>query len=218
MTVYTVKKGDTLGKVAYEFYGTYEKWRTLAEYNDLIRPDLISVGDVIELPPWEPQVYRWPLERVEKEYYHFGDLYRVGHWKGRPHPGLDLHQYQGAEIHPIGEGIVIRNRLDPTGYGWYVMVKHGSSLWSLYAHLAAASQWPEDAQVGPDDVLGFEGTSGAAGIPHLHLEVKRTSENGLYPRLTLHNLIDWYYDPALVIGSVNYLCRPVQCWGCPRCS
>ena len=213
--IYTVREGDKLGKIAYRFYGTYDKWPLLRDYNNLIRPDLINVGDVIKLPPWEPQVYHWPLEKIEKEYYHFGDLYRVGTWKGKPHPGVDLHQYEGAEIHPIGEGVVIRNRLDPTGYGWYVMIKHWG-LWSLYAHMIGASIFREGAQVGPGDVIGREGTSGSAGIPHLHLEVKRTTSLGLYPRLTLHNLIDWYYDPTMIIGNVKYLCQPVQCWGCPK--
>ena len=116
MTTYTVQAGDTLGKVAYKHFGTYEKWKLLAEYNDLVRPDLIQVGDVIKLPPWEPQVFKWPLED-KSNYYKFGDLYRSGPWKLKPHPGSDLHQYDGAPVFPIGEGIVVRNRLDPSGYG-----------------------------------------------------------------------------------------------------
>ena len=221
MTTYTVQAGDTLGKVSYKFFGTYEKWKLLAEYNDLVRPDLIQVGDRITIPPWEPRVFQWPLEN-KANYYNFGDLYRSGNWRGRPHPGVDLHEYEGAPVFSLGEGIVVRNRFDPTGYGWYVMVEHrladGRPLFSLYAHLAFASIYQEGVIIGRGrEPINWEGTTGAAGVPHLHLEIKRTKDMGLYPTLTLHNLIDFYYDPALVIGNVEYLCLPVQCWGCKRC-
>ena len=222
MTVYTVEKGDTLGKIAYKYFGGYEKWKTLAEYNDLIRPDLIQVGDVIKLPPWEPRVFRWPLW-IKKSYYNFGDLYRSGPWRDRPHPGVDLHEYDGAPVFPIGEGMVIRNRFDPSGYGWYVLIEHrladGRPLFSLYAHLAFASIYQEGVIIGRGrEPINWEGSTGAAGVPHLHLETKRTDEMGLYSKLTLRNLIDWYYDPSLVIRNVEYLCLPVQCWGCKRCN
>ena len=61
--IYTVEKGDTLGKVAYRFYGTYEKWRLLAEYNELVRPDLVQEGDVIKIPPVQlDKLVYWRLQ------------------------------------------------------------------------------------------------------------------------------------------------------------
>ena len=45
--VYTVKKGDTLSKIANMYGTTYQK---LAEYNNISNPSLISVGQKIKIP------------------------------------------------------------------------------------------------------------------------------------------------------------------------
>lgn len=45
--VYTVKKGDTLSKIANMYGTTYKK---LAEYNNISNPSLISVGQKIKIP------------------------------------------------------------------------------------------------------------------------------------------------------------------------
>lgn len=44
---YTVKKGDTLSKIAAKYGTTYQK---LASYNGIANPDKISVGQVLKLP------------------------------------------------------------------------------------------------------------------------------------------------------------------------
>lgn len=44
---YTVKKGDTLSKIATKYGTTYQK---LASYNGIANPDKISVGQVIKIP------------------------------------------------------------------------------------------------------------------------------------------------------------------------
>ena len=51
-TTYTVERGDTLSDIADDAYGTPEKWPTIAKANpDVIDdPDLIDVGDRLELP------------------------------------------------------------------------------------------------------------------------------------------------------------------------
>jgi nucleoid-associated protein YgaU len=49
---YTIAKGDTLGKIAKQFYGDAKQWRKLADANkDTIKnPDLIYPGQVIKIP------------------------------------------------------------------------------------------------------------------------------------------------------------------------
>ena len=47
---YVIKKGDTLGKVAKEFYNDYELYKKLAEYNGILNPDLVMLGQTIEIP------------------------------------------------------------------------------------------------------------------------------------------------------------------------
>jgi nucleoid-associated protein YgaU len=50
---YTVKKGDSLSKIAKREYGDAQQWRRIFEANrNLIdNPDLIYPGQVLRLPP-----------------------------------------------------------------------------------------------------------------------------------------------------------------------
>jgi nucleoid-associated protein YgaU len=49
---YTVKKGDSLSKIAKREYGDAQQWRRIYEANrDLIKdPDLIHPGQVLQIP------------------------------------------------------------------------------------------------------------------------------------------------------------------------
>lgn len=50
MKTYKVKSGDTLGSIAFEQLGSTSKWREIAEINNIVNPNLISVGQVLKLP------------------------------------------------------------------------------------------------------------------------------------------------------------------------
>jgi nucleoid-associated protein YgaU len=49
---YTVVKGDTLSRIAKQFYGDANKWRKIFEANgDVLKnPDLIHPGQVLKIP------------------------------------------------------------------------------------------------------------------------------------------------------------------------
>lgn len=47
---YTVKEGDTLGKIAKRYFGNECYYEELAKYNNLIDPNVLSVGQVINIP------------------------------------------------------------------------------------------------------------------------------------------------------------------------
>ena len=47
---YVIQKGDSLQKIAKNFYGDSLLFRKLAEYNGILNPDLIIVGQNIEVP------------------------------------------------------------------------------------------------------------------------------------------------------------------------
>jgi len=49
-TLYVVKQGDTLWDIAARFTGDPHNFRSLAAYNRIVNPDLISPGQVIRLP------------------------------------------------------------------------------------------------------------------------------------------------------------------------
>lgn len=50
---YTVAKGDTLSKIAKQFYGNANQWRAIYEANKgtIKNPDLIQPGWVLTIPP-----------------------------------------------------------------------------------------------------------------------------------------------------------------------
>ena len=48
---YTIKAGDNLSKVSERFYGTANKYESIAQHNGLSDPDHIQVGQTINVPP-----------------------------------------------------------------------------------------------------------------------------------------------------------------------
>lgn len=49
-TTYTVKRGDTLSAIALRYYGKASYYHKLAAYNGISNPNLILVGQVIQIP------------------------------------------------------------------------------------------------------------------------------------------------------------------------
>ena len=47
---YTVQSGDSLSKIAKRFYGDAQKFTVIARANDIANPDLIKVGEELEIP------------------------------------------------------------------------------------------------------------------------------------------------------------------------
>ena len=47
---YTVQSGDSLSKIAKHFYGDAQKFTVIAKANNIENPDLIKVGEELEIP------------------------------------------------------------------------------------------------------------------------------------------------------------------------
>jgi len=62
---YTVKAGDTLSKIAKEFYGDATKYPIIADYNGLEDPSRIFIGQVLRIPPLTPPIPEPPPTPVE---------------------------------------------------------------------------------------------------------------------------------------------------------
>ena len=244
--VYTIRHGDTLAQIARKVYGDAKKYVLIAEHNEITDPALICVGRTLHIPFYEDAPataeagtdladvgsglapvgaqplatpLRFPLDRIETDYYKFGTLYASSsRWAGKPHPGVDFHESKGAYVYAIGEGVVLVNKQDPTGYGHYIMIEHtlttGDKVYSLYGHMMYDDDTFQSPLIGTklqgqDIVIGKEGETGYAGVPHLHVEIKKTPELGLYAMITTYNLHDHFDDPYTFIRDVNNLCVPV---------
>jgi murein DD-endopeptidase MepM/ murein hydrolase activator NlpD len=86
------------------------------------------------------------------------------------HPGLDFAAVSGTPIHAAGAGVVVTAG-DCGGYGNCVVIDHGASLATVYAHqstiLVLVGQHVDAGQV-----IGLVGSTGLATGPHLHFEVR----------------------------------------------
>ncbi len=102
--------------------------------------------------------------------------YRADPFLGRLalHPGVDLIEAYGAEIHAAGAGRV--THAGPMGgYGIMVEVDHGNGLSTRYAHMLEALV-AEGQEVVQGAILGRIGSSGRSTGPHLHYEVRVDGE------------------------------------------
>ena len=221
MTTYTVRPGDTLAHIAHTLYGTSRTWQELADAAGLDNPHLLEVGERLEFPDRWPMRPRAPLDHeIDFPFLEFGTLYPRGYYAGVPHPGVDMSQQFKSPVYAAGHGIVCVSRYDPQGYGYYVMIEHltttGGPAWTLYGHFYPLDLALPGDRVTAETVIGHEGKSGnSGGIPHVHFEVKRTPELGLYGRLTPDNLRDYYHSPREWLADPEVLIVPTQCWGCP---
>ncbi len=90
----------------------------------------------------------------------------------RAHKGVDYAAPRGTPVKATGSGkVVFRGRKG--GYGNTLVIQHGSSYSTLYAHLnkfARAAKTGRRVQQG--DIIGYVGSTGLATGPHLHYEFR----------------------------------------------
>lgn len=87
------------------------------------------------------------------------------------HTALDIAVAEGTPIQAADRGTVILAGWDPTGYGFRVVIDHGTDYITLYAHLKDI--YVEHGQVvGKGQVIGAAGANGNITGPHLHFEVR----------------------------------------------
>jgi murein DD-endopeptidase MepM/ murein hydrolase activator NlpD len=102
--------------------------------------------------------------------------YRADPFLGRLalHPGVDLAEAYGAEIHAAAAGHVVHAGL-AGGYGNMVEIDHGNGLATRYAHMSDLLV-EEGQEVDKGAVLGRLGSTGRSTGPHLHYEVRVDGE------------------------------------------
>ncbi|MES9993231.1 MAG: peptidoglycan DD-metalloendopeptidase family protein [Candidatus Thiodiazotropha sp.] len=97
--------------------------------------------------------------------------------KKRPHRGVDYAAKTGTPIKAAGDGKII-HRGKKGGYGRTVIIKHGQTYTTLYAHLSRYNKKAKQgSKVKQGQIIGYVGRSGLATGPHLHYEFR---VNGVY--------------------------------------
>lgn len=98
--------------------------------------------------------------------------------KGKMHNGVDLSTNgQHTPIYASRAGVVIVNRYQENGAGWYVTIDHGDGYRSVYMHMCKKSSVQVGQFVAAGEVIGCVGTTGASTGMHLHFGI---SYNGTY--------------------------------------
>lgn len=90
------------------------------------------------------------------------------------HNGIDIgplsKDKQGDNIYAVNDGTVRVSKVDPSGYGNYIVLEHGT--WcSLYAHLQKL-ELRVGQKIKAGEVIGNMGNTGVSTGAHLHFEIR----------------------------------------------
>jgi murein DD-endopeptidase MepM/ murein hydrolase activator NlpD len=88
------------------------------------------------------------------------------------HEGIDFTASVGTEIYATGNGTVAEAGRNQGGYGNQIVIDHGYSYRTVYAHLSRIFVRPGQT-VFRGQVIGYVGNTGKSTSPHLHYEVRK---------------------------------------------
>ncbi len=90
------------------------------------------------------------------------------------HAGMDFTGAIGTPIYATGNGLVVESQFDK-GYGRHVIIDHGFSYKTMYAHMEKIVV-KKGQTVKRVDVIGYLGNTGLSTGPHLHYEVRKNEK------------------------------------------
>ena len=127
--------------------------------------------------------------------------------KWRSHKGVDYAAARGTPVRAAGDGKI--SFLGPKGgYGKTIMIKHGATYTTVYAHLSRYARGMSGGKsVKQDQVIGYVGSTGLATGPHLHYEfrVNGVHRNPLTVKLPAAEPINKSYKPHFNKQTKSYL-------------
>jgi len=109
------------------------------------------------------------LKRIGSYYgYRMDPFYKVKKF----HEGVDFTAPVGTEIYASGNGVVTKAGRYRGGYGIQVVLDHGYSYVTLYAHMSRVLV-RRGEKVKRGQIIGYVGNTGKSTAPHLHYEVRK---------------------------------------------
>ena len=112
----------------------------------------------------------------------FHDLRRIGSLFGyrtdpfykvtKFHEGIDFTAPIGTPIYATGDGVVSEAEYNSGGYGNKIMINHGYSYETVYAHLSKIKV-KIGQRVKRGEIIGLMGNTGKSTAPHCHYEVHK---------------------------------------------
>ena len=86
------------------------------------------------------------------------------------HPGVDISGAEGNPIYATDSGVIVYAGWSDYGYGYLIVIDHGTGWQSAYAHLSAVAVGCGQS-VYQGGYIGAMGTTGNSSGPHLHFEL-----------------------------------------------
>lgn len=183
--LHTVKKGDTLLAIANKYSASINE---IKNFNN-IGGDTLSINETLMVPGGRivytarPRPISTPVTVSAPAYttpqvessgpMYWPDTCRriTQYYRGWLHTGLDIACGFGQPIRAAEAGRVSKVSYQNYGYGYHVIIDHGSGKQTLYGHMSriyvSAGQQIEKAEV-----IGLEGSTGQSTGSHLHFEVR----------------------------------------------
>lgn len=137
-----------------------EKWANTKTTSKEFTPQPVQIA--------EPGGFKWPVKgRVISSFGpKEGGLYN---------DGINISAPAGAPVQAAFDGVIayVGNGLE--SYGNLVLIRHGGSIVTAYAHLSNVSV-RQGMPVKKGHVIGTVGSSGAVSSPQLHFEIRQQNE------------------------------------------
>ena len=104
----------------------------------------------------------------------FGDTWHVSRGAGRLHEGVDIGAAEGKYVYAAADGRITKQYVAGTNQltGNGLIVRMADGTYFFYAHLQGfAPGIGVGTPVKAGQIIGYVGTTGNSGVPHLHFEV-----------------------------------------------
>jgi murein DD-endopeptidase MepM/ murein hydrolase activator NlpD len=92
----------------------------------------------------------------------------------QPHRGVDITAPKGTPVYATADGVVSRKQTY-SGYGLCIVIEHGYTYETLYAHLSKKVAKPGQ-KVKRGELIGYVGSTGLSVGSHLHYEVLKNGK------------------------------------------
>lgn len=190
--VHTVKRGDTLGKIAGLYGAEAEKIvkqnRLQNDGSDIVVGEelIIPGGEKIQAAsqstPSQPRQYTSlssiaappPSASIPagSNYLWPTSVRRITQYYGWRHTGVDIAGPSGTPLYATKAGTVIKSQCGWNGgYGCYIIIDHGGGIASLYGH-ASQLYVSVGQQIAQGQTIALMGSTGRSTGPHVHFEIR----------------------------------------------
>lgn len=157
-----------------------ETWKTLDSLTRKIYVQSKSFDEIIKLARNKEQMLKsipaiMPMNNSDITYFASGFGYRIHpiYKTRRMHSGVDFAAPKGKEIYATGDGVVVKSGYG-RGYGKHIVIDHGYSYKTYYAHMSKINV-RRGQKIKRGDVVGLVGSTGTSTGNHLHYEVRKNN-------------------------------------------